>query len=110
VKPLQEIGLRPLELRSGELPGLLDHLLAERLAGCRFADLAPANRDALCSHGWRGNFIALRLAADRLAAIARVPGWEAMSWPERSAAVGISKTTIFEWFKGLGLTSPLFAP
>lgn len=107
--PLTELEIRPLAMRSGELPDLLDHLLAERLAGFRFADLAPANRDALCRHGWRGNFIALRLAADRLAAIARVPGWEAMSWPERSAAVGIPKTTIFEWFNGLGLTSPLLA-
>jgi hypothetical protein len=39
--PLQALELRPLELRSGEIPGLLDRLLAERLAGFRFADLRP---------------------------------------------------------------------
>jgi len=32
-----------------------------------------------------------------------------MSWQERSATLGIPKSTIFEWFNGLGLSSPLFA-
>lgn len=106
---LQHTWIRPLRMRSDELPELLDRLLAERNAPSLIADLATPNREALWSHEWRDNFIGLRLAADRLAAIARVPGWEAMSWHERSSALGIPKTTIFEWFNGLGLASPLFA-
>jgi pSer/pThr/pTyr-binding forkhead associated (FHA) protein len=106
---LQHIWLRPLGMRPGDVPELLDRLLIERQAAFRLADLAPSNREALCSHDWRDNFIGLRLSADRLAAIGRVPGWEAMTWPERSAALGMPKTTIFEWFHGLGLTSPLLA-
>jgi len=96
-------------MRPGDVPELLDHLLAERQAGIRLADLSPRNRGVLCSHDWRDNFIGLRLAADRLAAIARVQGWEAMNWKERSCALGMAKTTIYDWFSGLGLTSPLFA-
>ncbi len=105
---LQHVWIRPLGMRRGDVPELLDRLLAERHVAFRLADLTPQNCEALCSHDWRDNFIGLRLAADRLAAIGRVPGWEAMSWPERSAALGIPKTTIFEWFNRLGLTSPLF--
>ena len=41
--------------------------------------------------------------------MSRVSGWEAMNWQERSAALGAPKTTLFEWFSALGLTSPLFA-
>ncbi len=106
---LQHVGIRPLRMRPADLPGLLDRLLAERRAAFRLADLAPRNRDALCNHDWRDNFIGLRLAADRLAGIGRIPDWETMSWHERSAALGMPKTTIFDWFKALGLASPLLA-
>jgi len=109
MEQLQHIWIRPLAMRPGDVPELLDHLLAERQAGLRLADLSPRNREVLCSHDWRDNFIGLRLAADRLAAIARVQGWEAMNWQERSCALGMAKTTIYDWFGGLGLTSPLFA-
>ena len=108
MEQLQHIWIRPLAMRPGDVPELLDHLLAERQAGFRLADLSSRNHEALCSHDWRDNFIGLRLAADRLAAIARVQGWEAMNWQERSSALGIPKTTIYDWFGGLGLTSPLF--
>ncbi len=105
--PLHHVWIRPLGKRRGDVPGLLDRLLAERRAAFRLADLSPKNRQALCNHDWRDNFIGLRLAADRLAAISHVLGWEAMSWQERSAAIGVPKSTLFEWFSGLGLTSPL---
>ncbi len=104
---LQQLGLRPLALRTGELPALLDHLLAERGAGFGFAELAAQNREALRRHGWRDNFAGLRLAADRLVAIGRVRDWEAMTWHERSAALGVPKTTLFDWFTSLGLAVPL---
>lgn len=104
---LEQLGLRPLALRTGELPALLDHLLAERGAGFGFAELAAPNREALRRHGWRDNFAGLRLAADRLVAIGRVRDWEAMTWHERSAALGVPKTTLFDWFTSLGLAVPL---
>ncbi|HWO17595.1 MAG TPA: FHA domain-containing protein [Kofleriaceae bacterium] len=107
LEQLQHIWIRPLGMRPGDVPGLLDRLLAERRAAFRLADLTPKNRQVLCNHDWRDNFIGLRLVADRLAAIGRVRGWETMSWHERSAAVGIPKATLFEWFRGFGLTSPL---
>lgn len=109
MEQLHHIWIRPLAMRPGDVPDLLDRMLVERQAPVRLDDLAPANRDALCGHDWRDNFIGLRLAADRLTAISRVSGWEAMSWQERGAALGAPKTTLFEWFSGLGLTSPLFA-
>jgi hypothetical protein len=104
---LQHVWIRPLGLRPGDVPGLLDGLLAERGAAFRLADLSPKNRHVLRHHEWRDNFIGLRLAADRLVAISHVLGWETMSWQERSAALGMPKSTLFEWFSGLGLTSPL---
>jgi FHA domain len=107
---LQHFWIRPLAMRPGDVPELLDRLLAERAAPFRLTDLTSRNRDALCSHDWRDNWNGLRLAADRLTAISRVASWEAMNWQERSIALGIPKTTAYEWFNGLGLTSPLFAP
>ena len=109
MEQLQHIWVRPLAMRPGDIPELLDHLLAERQARFRLSALSPRNREALCSHDWRDHFMGLRLAADRLVAISRLQGWEAMSWQERSNALGIAKTTIYNWFCGLGLTSPLFA-
>lgn len=107
---LQHIWIRPIAMRPGDVPELLDRLLAERQATFRLTDLTSRNRDALCSHDWRDNFNGLRLAADRLTAISRVEGWEDMNWQERSVALATPKTTIYEWFNGLGLTAPLFQP
>jgi len=107
---LQHIWIRPIAMRPGDVPELLDRLLAERAAPFRLTDLTSRNRDALCSHDWRDNWNGLRLAADRLTAITRVSAWETMNWQERSVALGIPKTTAYEWFNGLGLTSPLFPP
>jgi pSer/pThr/pTyr-binding forkhead associated (FHA) protein len=107
---LQHIWIRPIAMRPGDVPELFDRLLAERQAPFRLTDLASRNRDALCSHDWRDNFNGLRLAAERLTAISRVAGWEEMNWQERSIALAAPKTTIYEWFNGLGLTAPLFAP
>jgi hypothetical protein len=107
---LQHIWVRPLGMRPGDIPYLLDQVLAERGATFRLADLTPQNHDALCHQEWRENFHGLRFVSDRLIAISRVHGWEAMNWQERSAAVKVPKTTLFQWFSALGLTSPLFLP
>jgi hypothetical protein len=106
---LQHIWVRPLGMRPGDVPHLLDHILMEREATFRLADLTPQNHEALCRHDWRDNFIGLRLAVERLIQISRVDGWEAMNWQERSVALEIPKTTLYEWYSGLGLASPLFA-
>ncbi len=106
---LQHVWIRPLRMRPGDVPHLLTNILIEREATFRLVDLTQPNQDALCSHDWRDNFIGLRSVVDRLIGISRVDGWERMSWLERSAALGIPKTTLYEWFSGLGLTSPLFA-
>jgi hypothetical protein len=106
---LQHIWVRPLRMRPGDVPHLLANILAEREATFRLVDLTQPNHDALCSNGWRDNFAGLRSVVDRLIEISRVDGWEKLNWLERSAALGIPKTTLYEWFSGLGLTSPLFA-
>jgi hypothetical protein len=109
LEQLQRIWVRPLRMRPGDVPRLLANILAEREASFRLVDLTQPNQDALCSHDWRDNFSGLRSVVDRLIGISRVDGWEEMNWLERSAALGIPKTTLYEWFSGLGLTSPLFA-
>jgi len=106
---LQHIWVRPLCMRPGDVPHLLANILAEREAAFRLVDLTQSNHAALCSHDWRNNFIGLRFAVDRLIEISRVDGWEEMNWLERSAALGIPKTTLYEWYSGLRLTAPLFA-
>jgi hypothetical protein len=106
---LQHLWVRPLGMRPGDLPDLLDRMLAERASPRRLGDLTHKNRDALCAWEWRDNLAGLRTAADRLAGIARVLGWEGLDWRERAAATGIPKSTLHDWFTTLGLTSPLFA-
>jgi hypothetical protein len=105
---LQHIWIRPLGLRPGDIPDLLDRMLAAHGSPRRLADLTQGNRDVLCVWEWRDNLAGLRAAADRLDAIARVPGWEAMDWRERAVATGIPKSTLHDWFATLGLTLPLF--
>jgi hypothetical protein len=109
VEQMQHIWIRPLAMRPGDVPDLLDRMLAERLASLRLADLTPSNRAALCASEWRDNFVGLRVAADRLVAIARTTTWESMDWRDRSAAVGVPKSTLYDWFIGLGLTLPVLA-
>jgi hypothetical protein len=108
VERMYPIWIRPLSARAGDIPGLLDQLLEERGAPLRIADLTVRNRDALAACEWRDNFVGLRAAADRLAAIAQVRGWEAMDWRERSASTSIPRSTLHDWFTALGLTLPLF--
>jgi hypothetical protein len=108
VDRMQQICIRPLSARPGAIPALLDRVLAERGSSLRVADLTPHNRAALSAWEWRDNFIGLRTAAERLAAIARVPDWEAMDWRERAAATSIPRSTLHDWFTALGLALPLF--
>lgn len=109
VERMQHIWIRPLSERPGDIPDLLDRMLAERGSPRRVADLTLRNREALSAWPWRDNFIGLRTAADRIAAIARVQGWERLDWRERAAATSIPRSTLHDWFTALRLTSPLFA-
>jgi hypothetical protein len=104
---LRSIELRPIAGRRPELPALLDRLLAERGSALQLGDLTDKNRAALLTHEWRDNLTGLRTAADRLAAISRVPGWAALDWRDRSAAIGVAKSTLHDWFTTLGLSLPL---
>lgn len=106
---MQHFWFRPLGMRPGDIPDLLDRMLAERASPRRITDLTPHNRDALCAWEWRDNLAGLRTAADRLAAIARVPGWDGLDWRQRAAATSIPKSTLHDWFTALHLTSPLLA-
>lgn len=105
---LHHVWVRPLAIRRADVPGLLDRMLAERSSPRRIADLTPRNREALLASEWRDNFVGLRTAADRLAAVARVPDWDDLDWRERATATAIPKSTLYDWFTMLGLTSPLF--
>lgn len=109
VERMQQIWLRPLVERPGDIPALLDRMLVERGASLRIADLSPQNREALSAWEWRDNFVGLRTAADRLAVIARVHGWDTMDWRERASATSIPRSTLHDWFTALRLTAPLLA-
>jgi len=108
LEQLQHLWVRPLAMRRADILGLLDRMLAERSSPRRIAELVPRNLQALLSWEWRDNFVGLRTAADRLATIARVPDWDGLDWRERAATTGIPKSTLYDWFHMLGLSSPLF--
>lgn len=108
VDQMQHVWIRPIRVRAGELFAIFDRLLAERDAPVRLADFTEANRARLLAHEWRGNWSDLRTTADRLTAIARAPGWEALDWRDRAAALGIAKSTLHDWYRSLQLTRPLF--
>lgn len=106
---MQHVWIRPIAVRVGELPMLLDRLLAERDAPIRHGSLTRANWEGFLGHAWRGNWEELRHAADRLTAIARISDYEQLTWRERAAALGIALTTLYDWHRALKLTMPLFA-
>ncbi|TMQ08309.1 MAG: hypothetical protein E6J90_40875 [Deltaproteobacteria bacterium] len=108
VDQMQHVWIRPIAVRAGELPTLLDRLLCQRGAPKRFADLTGANQERFRRHPWRKNWEELRVAADRLAAIARTPSWEVLAWRERAAAIGVAKSTLVDWHKTLKLSKPLY--
>jgi transcriptional regulator with AAA-type ATPase domain len=109
VDRMLHVWIRPIAVRAGELPTLLDRLLAERGAPIRHGSLTQANWERFLGHAWHGNWGDLRQAADRLAAIARISDYERLTWREREAALGIPRSTLHGWHKTLKLTTPLFA-
>lgn len=106
---MRHIEIPSIRGRRAELPSILDELLIQHNATIRLADFSLSNRDRLLRYGWRKNWDELRIATERLAIIGRTADWEQMDWRERAAAHGVAKSTLYDWFKGLGLTSPLLA-
>ena len=109
VAKMMHVWIRPLSVRAGELPVLLDRLLTVLDAPIRFSDLTKANQDRVVRHDWKRNWEDLRTAADRLTAIARVPNWETLDWRGRATATGIARTTLNDWYQALKFTAPLFS-
>ncbi len=105
VSRLQQIEVRPLRERLGDIPTLLDRMFLDLRASLRVSDLKPENQRALTRCGWPEGFAELRLAAERIVKLAALGG----KATQRSAAkaVDMPKTTLLEWLDGLGIALPL---
>lgn len=100
---LQEIWLRPVAGRPEAIDRLFDRMLEERNSPLRMSYLAPANQDAVRSHGWPENFASLRQAAAWLTAIYRLG-----SIHKAAHALQIAPATLHYWYSHtLKLFSPL---
>ena len=89
----------PLRDRPGDLPLLVDRILADlALAGLPAAGLSPAAREALTGRAWPGNVRELRNALERAAALARGEPIEArhLSLEEPQRARGGDLGPLFE--------------
>lgn len=102
VRPMRPIELRPLMMRTGIIPRLLDRMFIERGSELRFSDINSENQGALLSYSWPDNFTDLRIAADRLVAIARGGSLRSIS-----AGLGVSASSFHYWLNQLGLSLPL---
>lgn len=105
VRTMRQIVVRPLSQRSAAVPHLLDRMFSERGSTLRFAELTTKNQAALQAFEWPGNFDDLRLAADRLTAIAREG-----SILRASKAINVSTSTLHYWFTQLGMSLPVARP
>lgn len=110
---MRRIELRPLAFRTDQIERLLDRQLEQRGSPLRFAQLSEHNRQALLRYEWRrkqgreyvSNFDELRIAADRLAAIAREG-----SLRKAAEALGEDRWAVQYWASNVvGLKTPLTA-
>jgi len=106
VDQMQHIWIRPIGVRVGDLPSILKRVFSAH--SLPLTSLTRANCEQLHNHEWRGNWRELNEAADRLASISRIADWEGLGWRERARALGIAKSTLHDWYKGLRFTAPLF--
>jgi pSer/pThr/pTyr-binding forkhead associated (FHA) protein len=103
IPTMRTISLRPVSMRVGAIPRLLDQMFVERATPLRVSDLTRSNQQALQAYAWPENLDSLREAADRLTVIARAPSM-------RSAAetLALARTSLEYWFSDkLGLSMPL---
>jgi len=107
---MRQLPLMPLGQRPGVVPRLLDRMLEERGSRLRFSDLSASNQAALLANDWQSqgapsNLAALRVAADRLPAIAAAP-----SMRQAAEQLGVSRSSLQGWFGDqLCLSWPLVA-
>jgi hypothetical protein len=100
---MRRVDLRPLAYRTEQIERLLDRELEARGSMLRVAQLTGKNRDALRSCEWRGNFEDLRVAAERVDALAR-----AGSVRGAASALGVPYSTLQKWLANtVGITLPL---
>ena len=104
VCPMMHVPLAELPLRKAAIRRLLDMHLAARGSPLRFADLTPANQEALRNGKWRENLDALRETAVRLDAIVRAR----FSRRQAAIALGIARQNFYNWYGStVRLTKPL---
>lgn len=65
----RSLTMSPLRARPGDIPALLDAMLAEMGSPHRISELPPARLRAMSAHDWPGNRAELRETAERLAAL-----------------------------------------
>ncbi len=101
VRPMRILNLPSLAFRTNSIPALLDHILAEQTSPFRFSDLTTANQDALRAFGWPNNLDELRLAAQRLHAVATE-----RSLRKAAEVLGLAHSTLHHWAAQIGVTAP----
>lgn len=102
VRTMRNIVIRPVALRGDSVPNLLDRMLIERGSDLRVSSLRVQNRAALRAYHWPNNFDDLRVAAERLIALAREG-----SLLRASKALGIGVSSLHYWVNQVGLSLPL---
>jgi len=100
--PMHHVALRSLAERRDAILPILDRMFVERGGALRVASLTEPNRAALRAWRWPDNFAGLRLAADRLVALA-----QAGSLRRTADVLGIQPSSLHYWFTQLGLRLPL---
>lgn len=102
VRQMRSVHLPSLAFRTNLVPPLLDHRLAELASPLRFSEMTLANQDALRAFGWPNNLDDLRLAAQRLHAIATE-----RSLRKAAEVLGLAHSTLHHWCTQVGVTTPL---
>jgi pSer/pThr/pTyr-binding forkhead associated (FHA) protein len=100
---MKMIRLRPLSMRVGAIPRLLDQMFIQHGAVLRVSDLTRPNQQALQAYAWPKNLDSLREAAEWLPVIAAGP-----SLGSAAKSLDIPRSTLEYWYQNkLGLEYPL---
>jgi pSer/pThr/pTyr-binding forkhead associated (FHA) protein len=102
---MNQIEIRPLRERTGDIPRLLERNFAKNGADIRFADLRPENQDKLLHHNWLDNLEELRQIGAMIAALMRHS-----SIRKAADAVNMPRSTMQAWIKKFQVTHPPTAP
>lgn len=102
VSRMLQIPLLPIRERAGDVPALLDRILAARNSALRFSDLKMENQQELLKHTWPQNFVELRDVAVRLVAL-----HEHGSAKRAATVLGLPRSTFQYWVNRMKLVLPL---